>query len=115
MKTKKPKRPKMISMKLPEHIIADLKALSEKGFLTVSAIIEMIVMHGSGRCPACGKRWPKDSEPKISFTTRVNPKITESIDSKDIPSRYYSAAIHKYLGYCPLCSQKVGVVPNEKP
>jgi|SRR6185312_13337173 len=115
MKLKKVKEPKLISMKLPEHIRDELRALSDKSHFSLFHLIETMVKHGSGRCPACSKRWPKDSEPKITFTTRVNPKITESIDSKDVPSRYYSAVIHSALGYCPLCSQKAGPPINEKP
>jgi hypothetical protein len=96
----------MISLKLPAALIEELKAVAVSNGITLYQVVESWLKGRSGLCPCCGRRWPKETEPKVSFTSRVDPKITESIDSKDIPSRYYSAVIHEKLGYCPVCSQK---------
>ncbi len=101
------KKLKSISMKLPPDFIKELKRVAASNGVTVYEAIETWLKNRGALCPVCHHRWPTESEPKVSFATRVNPKIVEAAETKDMPSRYYSAVLQHALGYCPLCSQKI--------
>jgi len=106
MKKLKAVAAQMISIKLPASFIQDLKTQTQKHLVSISTIVDNCLKNSGANCPVCKRRWPKETEAKLSFTTRVNPKTVETAENKDMPSRYYSAVLLHSLGYCPVCCQK---------
>lgn len=68
--------------------------------------LEDLILRVNGKCPVCDQAWPKKAAPKVHVGFRVPDKILDVLKPVANNSRYLSAILSVFFGYCPVCEQK---------